>query len=250
MARRLTLLCTLTAMAAFFTSGMARATTPVATPMVTPTAVAIDPANFTTSIDNPYFPLKPGTRFIYEGTADGASSRDEMTVLAETKTIMGVECVVVRDVAFEDGEMVEDTRDWYAQDREGNVWYFGEDTETVENGQVTGTEGSWEAGVDGAQAGIIMPANPSVGEPYFQEYAPGVAEDMAEVILLSENVTVPYGSFSDVLVTREWSPLEPDVVEEKSYAPGIGDILENSVQGENDHLELVDIQTVPATPTT
>jgi hypothetical protein len=245
MKRKPMVLCGLIAMAALFTGGMARAT-----PVATPTAVAIDPANFTTTIDNPYSPLKPGTRFIYEGSADGASSRDEMTVTAETKTIMGVDCVVVRDVAYEDGEMVEDTRDWYAQDTEGNVWYFGEATETIEGGKVVDTKGSWEAGVDGAQPGIIMPANPTVGDPYYQEYAPGVAEDMAEVLRLSETVTVPYGSFSDVLVTKEWNLLEPGVVEEKSYAPGIGSILENSVQGENDRLELIDIQPVPATPTT
>lgn len=244
MQRRFMLLCGLIAMFALFAAGMARAT-----PVATPTTVAIDPANFTSTIDNPYFPLTPGTRFIYEGSSDGTPSRDEMTVTAETKTIMGVECVVVRDVAYEDGEIVEDTLDWYAQDTAGNVWYFGEASQTIEDGVVVDTKGSWEAGVDGAQPGIIMPAKPTVGEPYYQEYAPGVAEDMAQVERLGETVTVPYGSFSDVLVTKDWNPLEPGVVEEKSYAPGVGPILENSIQGENDRLELIEIQTLPATPT-
>ena len=165
----------------------------------------IDPADFTTTIDNEYFPLKPGTTFVYEGGAE----RDEITVTSDTKKVMGVECVVVNDKAWENGKLIEQTYDWFAQDKEGNVWYFGEDTKEYENGKVTSTKGSWEAGVDGAKPGIIMQADPKVGDSYRQEYYEGEAEDMAKVLSLNESVTVPYGSFDDVLVTKEWTPWNP-----------------------------------------
>jgi hypothetical protein len=243
--KRRTLFTSLLTVALFATAGFvsaARASTPTA-------AAPIDPANFVKTIDNPYFPLTPGTVMIYEGDADGAPARVETTVSTESKTIMGVECVEVRDVAYEDGEIVEDTLDWYAQDKDGNVWYFGEATQAIEDGKVTSTEGSWEAGVDGAQPGIIMQAHPKIGEQYQQEFAPGVAEDMAEVLRLGEKVTVQFSSFSDVLVTKDWNPLDPGTVEEKSYAPGVGLILEVAVQGESERLELVEVTTSGATPT-
>jgi hypothetical protein len=135
---------------------------------------------------------------------------------------MGVECVVVNDKAWENGKLIERTYDWHAQDKEGNVWYFGEDTKEYENGKVVSTKGSWEAGVDGAKPGIIMQAHPKVGQSYRQEYYKGEAEDMAKVINLNESVTVPYGSFDHVLVTKEWTPLEPSYAEHKYYAPGVG----------------------------
>jgi hypothetical protein len=201
----------------------------------------IDAADFVERIDNPYFPLQPHTTFVYEGTADGDQERDEVSVTDQTKTILGVRCVVVRDRVWINGELTEDTHDWYAQDKDGNVWYFGEDSKSYENGK-TSTEGSWEAGVNDAKPGIIMPAQPKVGDVYRQEYSAGVAEDMAEVLKIGGSVTVPYGTFDDVLVTKEWSPLEPDVVEQKTYAPGVGDIREESVQGENETLDLVEVR--------
>jgi len=212
------------------------------------TPVAIDPADFVTTIDNPYFPLTPGTTMNLEGSSEGTPIRVETTVTHETKTIMGVECAVVHDVGYEDGDVTEDTLDWYAQDKDGNVWYFGEATKTIENGEAVDTKGSWEAGVDGAMPGIIMWADPKVGEPYAQEYAPGVAEDMAQIVRTGEKVTVAYGAFSDVLVIKEWNPLDPGVVEEKSYASGIGVILEQTLEGENERVELIDIRADAATP--
>jgi hypothetical protein len=208
----------------------------------TPYAPEIDPANFVSRIDNRYWPLQPGTTFVYEGSSDGESEHNEVAVTTETKTILGVQCVAVRDTVTVEGELTEDTMDWYAQDKDGNVWYFGEDSKSYENGKVASTEGSWEAGVDGAQPGIIMPADPKVGDEYRQEYYAGEAEDMAAVLQLGGTVTVPYGTFDDVLVTKEWSPLEPDVVEHKTYAPGVGLILAESIQGEQERLELVDVQ--------
>jgi hypothetical protein len=196
-----------------------------------PYAPHIDPADFTTTIDNEYFPLKPGTTFVYEGGAE----RDEFAVTSDTKRVMGVECVVIVDKAWEEGKLVERTYDWHAQDKEGNVWYFGEDTKEYENGKVVSTKGSWEAGVDGAKPGIIMPADPKVGETYRQEYYKGEAEDMAKVLDLNESVTVPYGSFDHVLETKEWTPLEPGYVEHKYYAPGVGFVYGGG-------LELIDVK--------
>ena len=135
-----------------------------------------------------------------------------------------------------DGNLTEKTFDYYAQDKKGNVWYFGEDTKEYENGKVVSTKGSWEAGVDGAKPGFIMQADPKVGETYRQEYYEGEAEDMAKVLSLSESVTVPYGSFDQVLVTKEWTPLEPGLVEHKYYAPGVGPL------GNPGDLALIDVK--------
>ena len=210
---------------------------------------AIDPADFTSSteIDNQYFPLVPGTIFIYEGEDDeGVIEKIIVEVTGQTKLVMGVACVVVRDTVseVEDGEeeVVEDTYDWFAQDNDGNVWYFGEDSWEYEDGEVASNEGSWEAGVDGALPGIIMHADPQVGVPYQQEYYEGEAEDMAEVISLNETVTVPFGTFENCLQTKEWTPLEPGIVEHKFYAPGIGFIKEIKVEGEEGYAELTDIE--------
>jgi len=178
----------------------------------------IDPYDFTTTIDNEYFLMKPGTTFVYQG----GTQRDQMTVTHHTKKVMGVECVVVDDRAWEDGKLVEKTYDWFAQDDKGNVWYFGEDTKEYENGEVVSTKGSWEGGVDGAKPGIMMQAEPKVGESYRQEYYPGEAMDMARVLGLNASVKVPYGSFDHVLVTKEWTPLEPVLFEKKYYVRGVG----------------------------
>lgn len=201
-------------------------------------APQIDPTQFTVSVDNTFFPLTPGTIFVYE-KADG-SERVEVHVLDQIRNVRDVPCRVVKSLEYEDGELVEETFDWYAQDTEGNVWYFGEDTRTFENGAMTGGEGSWEAGVDGAQPGIIMKAHPAIGDSYRQEYYAGHAEDMGEVLALADSVTVPYGPFSGVLVTRDWTPLEPGVDEQKYYAPGLGLVLE--VEGSS-RVELVRVET-------
>jgi hypothetical protein len=204
---------------------------------------AINPADFVAQIDNQYLPLTPGTTFIHEGDTEDGKERIEVNVTNETKEILGIVCVVVRDRVWVDDELVEDTFDWYAQDIDGNVWYFGEDSKEYEGGKVVSTEGSWEAGVDGAKPGIIMKASPQVGNAYRQEYYEDEAEDLAEVVSLSESVSVPYGSFDNCLKTKEWTPLEPDVVENKYYAPGIGVVLEVMVEGGSDRLELIEIQT-------
>jgi hypothetical protein len=202
----------------------------------------INPADFTTKIDNKYFPLKPGTTFVYEGKTKDATEGDVVAVSSDTKQIMGVKCVVVNDKVTEDGKLTEHTYDWYAQDKKGNVWYFGENSKEYKNGKVTSTEGSWEAGKDGAKPGIIMPVNPKVGHTYRQEYYKGVAEDMARPLKLDGSASVPYGSFDHVLVTYEWTPLEPNVSEQKYYAPGVGTVLEVAVKGPPERLELIRIK--------
>ena len=159
-----------------------------------------------------------------------------MSVTHQTKKVMGVECVVVDDRAWEDGKLIEKTYDWFAQDKEGSVWYFGEDTKEYENGKVVSTKGSWEAGVDGAKPGIIMQADPKVGQSYHQEYYKGEAEDMAKVQSLNASVRVPYGSFDRVLVTREWTPLQPVFYEKKYYVRGVGPL------GNPADLGLVDVK--------
>jgi hypothetical protein len=213
--------------------------TPTVEESVNPTT---DPADFVSTIDNPYYPLTPGTTFVYDGEEDGEAEHTETEVTSETKTILGVTCVVVHDQVWVEGELAEDTLDWYAQDKDGNVWYFGEDSKEIENGDVVGTEGSWEAGVDGAQPGIVMLADPQVGDSYRQEYYEGEAEDMGEVIGVDETVTVGETTYDHALVTRDWSPLEPDVVEEKTYVSGVGLVLEELVQGGEGRSELVEVR--------
>jgi hypothetical protein len=195
--------------------------------------VKLDPADFTTEIDNPYWPMKPGSRWIYRETdAEGSRARVQVTVTDRTKKIAnGVVARVVRDEVTERGELVELTDDWYAQDRDGNVWYLGEDTKEYENGRVKTTAGSFEAGVDGAQPGVIMPANPKPGLTYRQEFYAGKAEDKGEVISLGEQAEVPFGHFTGVLMTRDVNPLEPRVLEFKFYARGVGPVLAIDVSG-------------------
>jgi len=210
--------------------------TPVATPAPLPQgseAIELDPALFAgMAIDNPYWPLARGSHWVYsEDDGEGNVNRVEVTVLDETKEIVGIQATVVHDVVSLDGEILEDTFDWYAQDTFGNVWYMGEDTKELENGKVTSTEGSWQAGVDGAQAGVIMPAEPQVGMAYRQEWYTGHAEDTAEVVSLDASVTVPAGAYTNLLKTREHTALEPDVVEEKLYAKGVGEVAANQTAG-------------------
>jgi hypothetical protein len=204
-----------------------------------PYAPAIDPAGFVAVVDNPYFPLPVGMRWTYRG----GDERNTVEVLPETRVILGITATVVHDRVFSGGELTEDTFDWYAQDAVGNVWYLGERTEELQHGRVTSTEGSWEAGVDGAQPGIVMLAEPVVGETYRQEYLPGVAEDLARVLETGGSATVRDTAYDATLVTRDWTPLEPDIVEHKTYAPGIGVVLEELVKGGDERVELVRVET-------
>jgi hypothetical protein len=197
----------------------------------------VDPANFVSVVDNPYFPLTPGKTYRYQ-QRDGDESL-VVEVTNQTKSIMGVQTIVVRETAAVAGQTIEISLNWYAQDRDGNVWYFGEATQDYENGVPTSTAGSWEAGVGGALPGIIMEAHPQHGDTYFQEYAQGVAEDMATVLSLDGIETTPYQTFSNVLRTKEWTPLEGNSLERKFYAQGIGLIAE---EGPGSRLELVSVQ--------
>lgn len=186
--------------------------------------VNINPADFVDVIDNPYFPRIPGTKYVYEGKTQDGLERIEIEILRETRQVMGITATVMRDTVYLNGELIEDTYDWFAQDKAGNVWYLGEDVKNYENGQLKDTAGSWEAGVDGALPGIIMYADHAahIGETYRQEYYQGEAEDMAELLSVSESVTVPYGSFDNVVQTKDYTPLEPGLLEHKYYAQGIG----------------------------
>jgi hypothetical protein len=203
--------------------------------------VNLDPADFSTKIDNPYWPMRPGSRWVYRETdSEGTRQRVVVTVTRRTKLIAnGIRARVVRDVVTEDGEPVEVTDDWYAQDRAGNIWYLGEDTTEYENGRPVSKEGSFEAGVDGAQPGVIMPARPRVGMRYRQEFYKGHAEDRARIMSKRERAEVPFGFFKRTLMTREENPLEPRVLEYKFYARGVGPVLAVSVSGGSDREELV-----------
>ena len=203
--------------------------------------VDLNPADFTTRIDNPYWPMKPGSRWIYRETdTEGTKQRVVVTVTNKTKRIAnGVKARVVHDVVTENGKLVENTYDWYAQDSAGNVWYLGEDTKEYENGKFRSTKGSWEAGVDGAQAGIIMPAEPKAGVSYRQEYYAGKAEDKARIVSAKEQAEVPAGHFRKALMTRDVNPLESKILEFKFYARGVGPVLAISVSGGSDREELM-----------
>jgi hypothetical protein len=194
----------------------------------------IDPADFSDVVDNPFMPLLPGGRWVYEErTTDGEVEEIVVEVLDERRVVMGVSTIVVHDVASLDGAVIEDTYDWFAQDSAGNVWYFGEDTTSYDAAGVASTKGAWEAGVGGALPGIAMLAEPEVtGTGYRQEFLAGQAEDMGEVIAVSGSVSTPFGDFDDVIVTRDWTPLEPDIVEEKTYARGVGFVAETKSDGD------------------
>jgi hypothetical protein len=207
--------------------------------------VAVEPADFVTGIDNPWLPLTPGSTWVYESIGAEEVERIEVVVLQETRDVMGVVSTVVRDTVTVEGELVEDTYDWYAQDAEGNVWYMGEETAEYENGEVISTAGAWEAGVDGALPGIVMQAEPEVGDAYRQEFYPGEAEDMAEVVRVGVAEELAEESFEDLVVIEEWTPLEPDVIEEKSYAAGVGVVLEEVIEGGSGRIELVSFTPGP-----
>jgi len=205
--------------------------------------IKFDKHNFSDSlnIDNIYFPLEPGTTFVYNGTKEGETASDVFIVTDQTKDVNGITARVVRDNAYQNGELAEFTDDWFAQDDDGNVWYMGEfTTDVTENNS---HEGSWAAGVHGGKPGIFMEANPKVGDSYQQEFARGIAEDRAEIVSITDSVCVPYGCFTNVLETKETTPIEPTVEEHKFFAPGVGDIKEQLFSGGSEILELTNIDT-------
>jgi hypothetical protein len=201
-----------------------------------------DPSNFVATIDNPWLPFKPGMVWHYTGTKDGERAKDVTTVTSRTEVVAGVPCVVVDDKLFLNGKLEETTLDYYVQDRAGNVWYFGEDTQELDaNGNITSTEGSWRTGVDGAVPGIFMEGDPVIGHAFQQEYLAGQAEDNFEVLSLTASVTVPAGTYNIALLTKEWTPLEPDVLDHKWYVRGIGEVRELAVKGPKEELSLVSV---------
>lgn len=203
------------------------------------TALGGGSARFTARVDNPWFPLEPGATFVYTGVRDGQTARDVLTVTHSTKRIQGAPCVVVHDRLYLNGRLHERTTDWYTQDGKGNVWYFGENTaELDKQGRVVSTEGTWQAGRDGAVPGIFMPAHPKVGQSFRQEFYRGQAEDHFRIIGLF-GVSGP----RNALLTEEWTPLEPGVLDHKLYVRGVGTVLEQSVKGGNERLELVSMRS-------
>ena len=210
--------------------------------------VELDPADFTADIDNPYWPMKPGTRWTYrEVDPEGEELRVTVVVTTETREIAnGITARVVRDTVFAGGEIVEDTFDWYAQDADGAIWYLGEDTAEFEDGEIVSREGSFEAGVDGALPGILIPADPEPGMKYRQEYYAGEAEDNGEVLSTDAMADAPAGHFTDVLLTWDTNALEPEVAELKFYAPDVGPVLAlEAAGGPGSREELMAIDEVP-----
>jgi hypothetical protein len=201
--------------------------------------VKLDPANFTTRVTNPYLPMRPGDRWVYSDVERGERHRVVMTVTSQTKVIDGVRALVVHDIESKGSEVVENTFDWFAQDRAGNVWYLGEATQSFRNGRPRSGKGSWEAGKAGAQAGIIMPAKPQPGLQYRQEYREGVAEDAAAVLSVNEQAQAPLGHYDNVLLTKEFTPVEPRDLEYKLYAKGVGLVLALGVSGDASRQELI-----------
>jgi hypothetical protein len=197
-------------------------------------------SNFVATITNPYLPLTVGTIRRYRGQTEDGLETVEVEVLDSTRVVAGVTARVVRDRVYLDGELIEDTFDWFAQDSEGNVWYLGEEVKDYANGQLIGTPGSWEAGVDGAEAGIVMPAIPQVGQAFRQEYYAGEAEDRAEILAINEAASVPFGNYTACIRTADTTPLEPDVLEYKVYCPGVGPVFELNVEN-NSRIELIEI---------
>jgi hypothetical protein len=223
---------------------------PPASPLATPKLptgadpVSLDPTNFSADITNPYWPMKPGTRWIYRGVEEGKSAEDIVVVVTTStkKLANGITARQVRDTARSEGQIIEDTVDWYAQDSDGNVWYMGEHTAEFENGKIVSREGSWEAGKDGAMPGIIIPAQPEVGQKYRQEYKKGEAEDNGQVLATNNLVGVKAGQYKGSLVTMDTSAIETDVVEFKFYAPRVGPLLSVDISGGAAREELVKVE--------
>jgi hypothetical protein len=228
---------------ALASSSSERSASPSVTPSIAPSMAAaasgqIEPADFTSTVDNARFPLVPGTVFTYRGTKDGHKAVEIVTVTGETKILAGVTCVVIEDKVSLAGVPAERLLGYYAQDRGGNVWYFGEDDEELDNGQVVSTEGSWHAGVDKAPPALFMEASPTVGKSFAHDYT---KSDFA-VLSLADKVTVPFGAFTDALVTKEWSPVEPDVETHKFYVGGVGLVRDVAVKGPTEEFVLVKVE--------
>ncbi len=212
----------------------------VGSPGGTPAPAPPSGAGFVRTVDNPWFPLRPGATFVYRGVKDGEPTRDVVHVTRATRVIDGVRCTAVTDRLYASGHLVERTTDWYAQDRAGTVWYFGEDTAELDaTGQVTSREGSWLSGVNGARAGVFMPAHPRVGHAYRQEYLEGHAEDHFRVLDLHATARTPAVDSQRALLTREWTPLEPGVVDHKLYVRDVGLVDERTVRGGDERNVLV-----------
>jgi hypothetical protein len=202
-------------------------------------AVKLDSADFTINIDNPYWPMRPGSHWVYREVENGEAQRVDVTVTNRTKMLGGIEARVVHDRVSRNGKTLEDTYDWYAQDSAGNLWYLGEDTAEYENGKLRTKEGSWAYGVDGAEAGVVVPAGPKQGMNYREEYYAGHAEDAAEVLSVGSQVQVPFGRYHDAMLTRNFSTIEPTVEEMKLYAKGVGPVMELLVSGGAGRTELL-----------
>jgi hypothetical protein len=228
-------------------SGGSPSSTPIALPTFGPAESyhpLFDPSDFSANVDNPWFPLPVGKTYVYTGTKDGKPARELLTPSASTKVIAGVECRVVVDKLYLSGRLAEDTLDYYTQDRDGNVWYFGEATRSIEENGSVDTSGSWTAGVAGAQPGVFMEADPQIGREFRQEYLKGEAEDQFKVVSLSEHVTIPYGTFDGAQRTEETTTLEPGILDNKYYVKGVGEVREIQVKGPPpiEKLELVEIR--------
>jgi hypothetical protein len=235
MTKRTLFLCTVAIAASGAVTGQTLAGARGAAPPPPPAS------DFSARVDNPWYPLTPGTRYVYVGVKDGRAARDVVTVTHRTKAIQGVPCVVVDDRLYLAGRLAERTTDWYTEDRQGNVWYFGEQTAELDaKGRVTTIEGSWQAGVGGAEPGIFMPAHPRVGRSYRQEFYAGHAEDHVQIIGLFSTVTPP--TAQNTLLTKEWTPLEPEVIDRKVYVRGIGQVVEQTARGGDEHLTLVSLR--------
>ena len=239
---RRTSLVLATAVLLALSAGIARGNSPL--PPLPP------PTDFASRIDNPWLPLPPGLVLTYHGIKDGHQAIDVVTVTHRTKLIAGIRATVIHDRLYEwTGHgagrrkyLAERTTDWYAQDKQGNVWYLGENTATLApNGHVISTEGTWKAGVDRAHAGIFMPAHPTVGTGGYQEFYPGHAEDRYRVLRVNAPVSTPAASSRHALLTEETTALEPGVVDHKYYIRGIGDVIERTIKGGNEHFTLVAI---------
>jgi hypothetical protein len=205
-------------------------------------ALSSNPRGFSPRVDNPWFPLRPGTTYRYTGIKDGQPSRETVVVTHQTRTIQGAPCVAVQDRLYVRGKLHERTTDWYTQDRQGNVWYFGERTAELDRkGRVTSTEGTWLAGVNGAKPGIYMPANPRVGQSARQEYYKGHAEDHFRVVAVLDTVTSP--AAANAVLTEEWTPLEPGKLDTKLYVRGIGTVTELAVKGGKERNQLVSVRS-------
>jgi hypothetical protein len=201
--------------------------------------VKLDPADFTTTIDNTYWPIRPGSHWVYREVEDGEVHRDDVTVTNQTKMLGGIEARVVHDRVSQHGQTLENTDDYYAQDSHGNLWYLGENTAEYENGRLKTREGSWKYGVDGAQPGVIVPASPKQGMQYREEYYKGHAEDAAEVLNVGSQVQVPFGRYHGAMLTRNFSAIEPTVEEMKLYAKGVGPVMELVVSGGSGRTDLL-----------